>query len=52
MYAVNQCSNPRSLLSAGDKTYKIRVLSVKISIDAKAINSDVDQCPKRAEYYF
>ena len=44
MYAVNQCSNPRNLMSPGDKTIKISVLSGKsiFSVDAKAIISDVD----------
>ena len=44
MYAVNQCSNPRNLVSPRDKTFKISVLSAKsiFSVDAKAITSDVD----------
>ena len=45
MYAVNQCSNPRNLLSPGDKTIKIySVLSGKsiFSVDGKAVTSDVN----------
>jgi len=44
VYAVNQCSNPKNLVSPRDKTFKVSVLSSKsiFPVDAKTITSDVD----------
>ena len=44
MYVVNQCSNPRYLVSPRDETIKISVLPGKsiFTVDSKAFTGDVD----------
>ena len=53
MYAVNQCSDPREVVSRRYQTFKVSVLSSNsiFSIDAKTITSNVDVQKVRAAIF-